>query len=132
MKDLLQESELHRYWRFEAQGIPDPKYQGKKALERLRLTTLEFLDRSVAKQSLAKVVRVLVRQCRERADTPAWESFALQISYLCSKQPCGRSIVYPNRQALLRHWTWDQDDEFSDDSWLAKVEDELDLCRVFE
>jgi hypothetical protein len=117
MKHLLQDSELDRYWRFEPQGI------------RLRLATLKFLDDTVAKQRLSKVARVLVRRRKERADTPAWESFAIQVSYVCSKIPC--SLTYANRQALLRHWTWDHDYEFPDAPRLAEVEEELDLCRVY-
>jgi hypothetical protein len=96
-----------RYWRFES----------GESLEHNR-------------QELAKVARLLVKQRRARADTPAWESFALQVSYICKRIPC--SQAFPNRQALLRHWERDHDEEVPDKSKLASIEAELDSCLQFK
>ncbi|CAN9176415.1 unnamed protein product [Alternaria alternata] len=117
------------YWRFEPKEALELNRTGRDTLNVLRKAALYLRDDGDEKKTLAKVAQMLVQQRRARADTPAWESFALHVSYICKRAPC--SSAFPNRQALLRHWERDHGNEVPDESTLANVEAELDDCRKF-
>lgn len=130
IKELLPDPDC--YWRFEPKEALEPNRQRRDTLEDiLRKAARDLHKGGVEKQGLAKVARILVKQRRARADTPAWESFALHVSYTCKRTPCSHSAAFPNRQALSRHWERDHDEEVPDESMLADVEAELDNCRQF-
>lgn len=117
------------YCRFEVQDTSELKPEKLEVLELLRKINLEFLEKNEARHRLVKVAEVLVSRRKERANTPAWESFAQHIRYVCNKEACNRPEPFSTRQALLRHWTQDHGYELPDTSALEKVEAELDQCR---
>jgi hypothetical protein len=61
IKELFQDAELHRYWRFEAKDLSEPKHRGERALESFRRATHEHLENSTEKQRLVNIARVLVK-----------------------------------------------------------------------
>ncbi|KAH7394188.1 acyl transferase/acyl hydrolase/lysophospholipase [Phaeosphaeria sp. MPI-PUGE-AT-0046c] len=121
------------YWRFDIDAHIDQTASGRTIQDRLRKATSEYLERTDDKERLIKVARILVRRRRERAKTAAWESFALNVAYVCNKPDCPYTEKrFKSRARLLRHWIIEHEYDRPDALTQKKVEAELDQCREWD
>jgi hypothetical protein len=125
----LQDEEEEKYFRIEVEGEYNDRLEGKKGLEQLRRNVMGFLNEMQGKEKLARLAQKLVARRKKRANTPAWESFASNVTYQClkSKDPACKATF--DRLDLLRHWISVHNYDYPDPSNVAQIALELDRSR---
>lgn len=121
-----------RYCRIKVPALFNDKAQGTKPLVELRKDSKETIhELKETRERIGQMARDLVRRRKERAITPAWESFALGVTYTCSKPGC-TDKKFEDRQSLLRHWIRKHGYDYPDPSTIDEVEAELDDSQKFD